>query len=128
MKLSSEQIDEVHLSRYGSEAVELLLKHDFRSLADRFDYALKFERSPVAAIEEDFHSCLAKFRALPEQPTGIPPSTSVKYFAPNDSNLFAHVECVFTSTEGCPILVELIVTSSGADKYVTLEDISLANL
>ena len=50
----------------------------------------------------------------------------VKYFKPNRANLFAVVECVFSTSEGCPILVELIVSSSGEDKHVTLEEVSLA--
>ena len=50
----------------------------------------------------------------------------VKYFEPNSANLFALVECVFTTSEGCPILAELIVTSAGEDKQITLEEVSLA--
>jgi hypothetical protein len=50
----------------------------------------------------------------------------VKYFKQNDSGLSVVVECVFVASEGCPILAELIVTSSGEDKYVSLEQISLA--
>ena len=125
MKLLSEQTDEASLLRFGQEAVSLLEKRDFQSLADRFDYALKFDRTPVAAIEGDFQSCLAEFHALLEQPTSVPASITVKYFKPNSSNLFAVVECFFTAAEGCPILAELIVTSSGDDKHITLEDVTL---
>lgn len=127
MKLLSNQTDEASLLRFGREAVSLLQKRDFQSLGDRFDYALKFDRSPAAAIEEEFQSCLAEFCALSDQPIADPPSMVVKYFKPNSSNLFAVVECVFTAAEGCPILAELIVTSSGEEKYVTLEQVSLIN-
>jgi hypothetical protein len=65
MKLLSEQTDEASLLRFGQEAVSLLKNRDFQSLADQFDYALKFDRSPAAAIEGDFQSCLAEFHALP---------------------------------------------------------------
>jgi hypothetical protein len=126
MKLLSEQTDEASLLRFGQEAVSLLEKRDFQSLADQFDYALKFDRSPVAAIEGDFQSSLAEYHALSEQPPAVPPSMVVKYFKPNSSNVFAVVECVFTAAEGCAILAELIVTSSGVDKHVTLEEVSLA--
>jgi hypothetical protein len=126
MKLLSEQTDEASLLRLGREAVSLLEKRDFQSLGDQFDYALKFDRSPAAAIEGDFQSCLAEFHALSQQPTAVPPSMVVKYFKPNSSNLFAVVECVYTAAEGCPILAELIVTSSGEEKHVTLEEVSLA--
>ena len=126
MKLLSGQTDEASLLRCGQEAVSLLEKRDFQSLADRFDYALRFARSPAAAIQGDFQSCLAEFHASSGQPTAFPPSMVVKYFKPNSSNLFAVVECVFTAAEGCPILAELIVTSSGEDKHITLEEVSLA--
>ncbi len=126
MKLLPEQTDEASFLRFSREAVSLLEKRDFQTLADRFDYALTCGRSPVAAIEGDFEACLAEFRALSEQPTAVSPSMVVKYFQPNSSGLFALVECVFTLTEGCPILAELIVTSSGEDKHLILEEVSLA--
>ena len=126
MKLPPKQNDEASLLRLGQEAVSLLEQRDFQSLAERFDYALKFDRSPVAAIEGDFQTCLAEFHGLSEQPTAVLPSMSVKYFKPNSSNLVAVVECVFTTVEGCPIPAELIVTSLGNEKYITLEDLSLA--
>ncbi|HEX8372620.1 MAG TPA: hypothetical protein VF585_07560 [Chthoniobacterales bacterium] len=126
MKLPPEQSDEASLLRLGEEAVSLLEKRDFQSLAERVDYALKFGRSPVVAIEGDFQACLSEFHSLPEQPPTVLPSVRVNWFKPNSSNLVAAVECVFTTAEGCPILVELIVTSSGKEKHITLEDLSLA--
>lgn len=126
MKILPEQTDEASLLSLGQEAVSLLEKRDFKSLADQFDYTLKFDRSPGAAIEGDFQACLDEFYALSDQPTAVPPSMVVKYFKPNSSDLFAVVECVLNTAEGCPILVELIVTSSGAGKQVTLEEVSLA--
>ena len=126
MKLLSEQTDEASLLRFGQEAVSLLEKRDFQSLADRFNYAFKFDRSPVAAIEGDFQSCLAEFHALSEQVTAVLPSMVVKYFKPNSASLFAVVECVFTTEEGCPIMAELIVSSSGEEKHIILEEVSLA--
>ncbi len=53
-------------------------------------------------------------------------TVTVKYFTPNSANLFAAVECVFIVSSGCPILAELIVTSSGEDKHLILEQVSLA--
>ena len=126
MKLLPEQINDASFLRFGQEAVTLLERRDFQSLADRFGYALTCGRGPVAAIEGDFQACLAEFRASSEQPIAVPPSMVVKYFQPNSSNLFAVVECVFTVAEGCPILAELIVSSSAGDKHITLEEVSLA--
>ena len=126
MKLLPGQINEASFLHFSQEAVSLLEKRDFQLLADRFGYALKCGRTPVAAIEGDFQSCLAEFCSSPEPPAAVPPSMVVKYFKPNSSGLFAVVECVFTATEGCPILAELIVTSSGEDKHIVLEEVSLA--
>ena len=126
MKLLLDQADEASLLRFGREAVSLLEKRDFELLANRFGYALAFGRSPVVAIESDFQSCLSEFRASSEPRSAVPPSMGVKYFKPNGANLFAVVECVFNTLEGCSILAELIVSSSGEDKHVTLEEVSLA--
>ena len=126
MKLLPAQTDEASLLRFGREAVSLIEKRDFQSLADQFGYALAFGRSPVVAIEGDFQSCLAEFRASSEPRPLVSPSMVVKYFKPNSTNLFAVVECVFATSDGCPILTELIVTSKGDEQYVTLEEIGPA--
>ena len=127
MKLLPEQSDEASFRRFSQEAVSLLERRDFQTLASRFGYALACGRGPAAAIEGDFQACLAEFRASSEQQAAVPPSSMVvKYFQPNSSDLFALVECVFTVPEGCPILAELIVSTSGEDKHITLEEVSLA--
>ena len=124
MRLRPDQANEDSFRHFGREAVSLLDKRDLQSLADRFGYALTVDRSPLAAIEGDFQDCLVQFHASARHPS-VSPSTTVKYFEPNTAKLFALVECVFTTLEGCPILAELIVTSSGEDKHITLEEISL---
>jgi hypothetical protein len=126
VKLLPTQTDEGSLLHLGKEVVSLLENRDFRSLADRFGYALSFGRNPATAIEEELHSYIAEYLASAEGPPPVFPSMIVKYFKQNASELFAVVECVFFASAGCPILAELIVTSSGRDKYVTLEEISLA--
>ena len=126
MRLLPNQTDEASFLNFGREAVSLLEMRDFPSLADRFGYALKVGRSPLVAIEGDFESCLAEFHASPKPRPSVSPSMVVKYFEPNSANLFALVECVFTTSEGCPILAELIVTLAGEDKQITLEEVSLA--
>jgi hypothetical protein len=123
MRLLPTQADEASFLSFGREAVSLLERRDFGALADRFGYALAAGRSPLAAIEGDYQSCLTEYAALEPSPS-VAPSLSVKFFEPNSANLYALVECVFTTSEGCPILAELIVTSAGEDKHVTLEQIS----
>jgi len=128
MKLSPNQMDETFLSHLGEEVALLLAKGDFQTIADRFGYALAFERSPATAIEEDLHACFSEFESLPTHRNPARGSIVVKYFNQNDPGLYAVVECVFFAAKGCPVLAELIVTSDGEDKYVSLEQISQAEV
>jgi hypothetical protein len=121
MKLHSLQTDEVSLSGFGEEARAMLLSHDFAALANRFGYALAFDRDPSGAIEADFLNAVA---SPYEVAAGAGPSTKVKYFSPNDTGLFAVVECVIPVADKAAILLDLIVTSNGEQKYITVEDIS----
>ena len=123
MLLTEDQTDQESLLRFGAEAAELLLNRDFHALADRFGYAFAYDREIPEAIEADLAACLAEADRGFDQ---TPPRQTVKYFKPNDANLFAVVECVTWMPEGPAVLVELIVTRSGEGRHVTLEDISLA--
>jgi hypothetical protein len=117
--------DATSLSALGAEAVGLLCSEDINGLAKRFGYALAFNREPAVAIREDLRSCLADVRAASLMPA--PKHTpTVKYLEPNDSGLFAVVECVALTDNGAKVLVELIVTDKQGDKHVTLEQISVA--
>jgi hypothetical protein len=126
MKLLASQIDEASLSRLGEEVVSLLKKRDFSSLADRFGYALAVERQPATAIEDDLRTSIAACEGLSDQQNAVMASVVVKYFNPNDSGLFALVECIFDAGKGCPVLAELIVSTDGKDKYASLEEVSSA--
>jgi hypothetical protein len=69
--------------------------------------------------------CLAELRAASLAP--MPKQTStVKYFEPNDSGLFAVVECLALTDNGAKVLIELIVTDKQGEKHATLEQISVA--
>ncbi len=125
MKLLASQTDVDALSQLGREAVSLLERQDFQSLADRFGYVFAGGKPPAIAIEMDWQSYMAEFHASPGQYKPVPRSTAVKYFKPNDSGFFALIECFFVAPEGCPTLAELIVFSRGEDKHLTLEGISL---
>ena len=124
MKLLASQIDEAPLSRLGEEVVSLLKKRDFSTLADRFDYTFTFERPPAKAIEEDLQTNIAVCQGSSNNQNPVIASIVVKYFRPNKSGLFAVVECIFDAAKGCPILAELIVSSDGKDRYITLEEVS----
>ena len=126
MKLLPSQTDEASLLEFGREVVSLLVKRDFQSLVNRFGYVMASGTSPIIALETDFQFCIAEFHASSEQHRPVVPSMVVKYFKPNNSGLLALVECVFAIEEGCPLLAELILTSSGEDKHVFLEQVSSA--
>jgi hypothetical protein len=124
MKLDR-RADVATLSALGVEAVRLLCSEDINSLAMRFGYALAFDREPELAIREDLRSCLAEFGAasIVSAPKHTP---TVKYLEPNDSGLFAVVECEARTDNGAKVLVELIVTKEQGEEHVTLEQISVA--
>ncbi len=123
MQISDGQTDEAALPKMGYEAVRLLCSGEIRVLAARFGYALAFGREPEIAIREDLAECLRQFES--QRPTlDVNFSREVTFFQPNDTGLFALVSCVVPTSNGRDVLVELVVTSNGANKYVTLEDIS----
>jgi hypothetical protein len=114
-------IDVHSLSQLGAEAVALFAKRDFQGLADRFGYALAYDRDPAQAIAADLESSLLNSQEPPEQNV---PSITVKYFKFNSSNLVALVECVMLFDSKVPILIELIVNSFDGGMYIYLEDVS----
>ena len=111
------------LSALGAEAVRRLCSNDIDGLATRFGYALAFDRMPAVAITEDLKSCLAEVGATSVMPA-LKRTPTVSYFEPNDTGLFAVIECVVLTDSGAELLVELIATVKQGDKHVTLEQIS----
>jgi hypothetical protein len=126
MQLLESQTNASSLSAFGAEAVGLLCSGEFRALADRFGYALAFDREPAKAIEEDLATCLAEIQSNVFAPSNARPSATVKFFKPNATGLFAVVECPVPTENGAQLLVELIVTLAREHKHVTLEQISVA--
>ena len=122
MQISDNQTDEKALAGLGAEAVQLLRSSDFSGLAQLFGYAIALGREPATAIREDLASSLSELNAI-----GLDSSrehfATVKYFGPNDSGLFALVECAIPANNGTELLLELVVTAS---KHVGLEQISAA--
>lgn len=119
MKLIPTQTDETSLLAFGQEASAMLMRHDYAGLATRFGYALAYGRDPAAAMEADFLEAAASLdTVLPSDHQAI----VVKYFKPNSSGLFAVVECIVHMPERTTVLLELIVTGAGKEKYITVED------
>ncbi|OAM52810.1 hypothetical protein A7981_05050 [Methylovorus sp. MM2] len=121
MRISSAQTDENTLSGFGAEVVALVANKNFSLLAERFGYALAFGRDVVLAIQQDFEECLSEAEKSSSRKST---SIQVKYFKSNDTGLYALVECVTAINEEISVLIELIVTGVGEEKYITLEQIS----
>jgi hypothetical protein len=125
MKLSADHFNDASLAAHGAEALVLIVRGDIPALAERFGYALAFGRDLASAIQSDLSSVLAELGAAsvvlaPAQ------ATQVAYFKPNDTGLVAVVEARAQTNIGKPILVELVVSGSGTDMHLTLEQISAA--
>lgn len=121
MKLSPTQTDKMSLSAFGEEARAMLMRHDYSGLANRFGYALAYDRAPAVAIETDFLRAVASPHNVCSDTC---PPTVVKYFASNDTGLFAVVECTVPVAPGAAVLLELIVAGTEEEKHITVEDIS----
>jgi hypothetical protein len=124
MQISDHETDEDSLAAFGAEAVTFLCCGDIMGLVTRFDYALAAGREPVSALRGDLASCLDELQASRLVHSGERITATVKYFGPNDSGLFALVECLVPTDRGRGVLVELIVTSTSSSKHICLEGIS----
>ena len=125
MQIADDQTAESSLAALGAEAAQLLCAGDIPALAARFGYALAFDREPVAAIREDLASCLAELQATGFA-QGHKHAVTVRYFEPNDSSIFALIECLAPTIDGPGVQLELVVTLAGTNKHVTLEQLSAA--
>ncbi|MBL0726085.1 hypothetical protein [Piscinibacter sp. HJYY11] len=125
MKLSSLQIEPEPLTALTVEAGKLLAAGKFSDLAERLGYAVALGRNPATAIQEDLRSSLAELGDT-QLDYGAEPATRVKYFKPNDNNLYAVVECVLATTGGHGVLIELVVFGGGNEFHATLEQVSAA--
>jgi hypothetical protein len=105
MRLLNSQINELSLSGFGEEACRLFIARDFRGLAEKFGYALAYNRDLAAAIEADFDSCLSGNSESRNEQGAIVKSITVKNFQPNDTGILAVVECVLVVDDGARVLV-----------------------
>jgi hypothetical protein len=126
MEILDGQTDKASLLRLTAEAVGLLASGNFDALASRFGYALAYGRDRSTAIREDLLSHLEELGCCALAPANNPADASVKYFKPNDTGLLAAVDCLVPTDNGSKVLVSLVVTSRGAEKYFTLEGFAAA--
>jgi hypothetical protein len=80
MLIPDRQTDEDSLAIFAAEAVRLLCSGNFADLAERFGYALAFDRDPAAAIGEDLSLCLAQLHAAGFRPAPSRPAVKVRLF------------------------------------------------
>ena len=123
MKLAAESKPD-SLASLGTDAVEMLCRGDIEALALRYGYALALGRDTATAIRDDVGKCLSEVGATALAPAPRNPVRSVKYFEPNTTNLLAVVECLAPTDGQAPLLVELVVSRSGTEEFITLEQIS----
>ena len=111
------------LAGIGSQATMLLCTGDIAQLAKRYGYALAHGREPSLAIQEELASSLSELGATSVLASPVTPP-SVSYFKPNETGLFALVEQYIPTNNGKQVLLELMVTGFGPQKFVTLEQVS----
>ena len=123
MQITDEQTEPQALANLGTRAIQLLCAEEYASLADLFGYIFAQGRDAASAVREELTASLLEIGA---SKLGLPPTSppKVSYFQQNSSGLFALVEQrIPTDSEGT-VLVELIVTAHGSNKWIMLEEIS----
>lgn len=126
MQIIDDQIDDAALMAIGRDVVQLMRSGEIDVLAARFGYAVALGRKLAVAIRDDLAACLEQIGSA-GLACNIEFDCEVKFFAPNTSSLFAVVDCVVPALNGGDVLIEVVVTSNGRDKYATLEQISVVN-
>jgi hypothetical protein len=126
MKLLEPQVTADSLAELAAEAVRLLCRGELDTLAGRYGYALSYGREPATAIREDLARCLSKIGATSLAVETKRSAPRVVFYKPSTSNPVAVIECLARGDNGADILIELVVTSRGPEKHITLEDLSVA--
>ena len=124
MEILDIQTDKASLLQFGAEAVGLLVSGDFDALANRFGYALAYGTDRPTAIRDDLAHCLSELNSKALTVANDLQDASVTYYKPNDTGLFAAVECLVHTSNGAEVLVSLVVTTKEAKKYFSLEGLS----
>jgi hypothetical protein len=126
MKLLATQVTTDSLAELAAEAVRLLCRGDLDTLAGTYGYALSYGREPATAIREDLAGCLSKIGATSLAVDATRSAPSVVFYEASNSNPVAVIECLARGDNGADVLIELVVTSRGPEKHITLEDLSVA--
>jgi hypothetical protein len=112
------------LATLGADAVGMLCRGNVAALARQYGYALSYGRDVAMAIQDDLRHCLSQVGATSLAPVSADPVRAVRYFKPDAAPLVAVIECLAPTSNGASLLIELVVTIKGDERYITLEQIS----
>jgi hypothetical protein len=126
MNIYAEDLNVEFLGRHGEEAIEFIKTQNYRVLANRFGYAMQYDRDPAEAIEEDLARCLIETKDNTFISSTKSPSITVKFFHPNEAGLVAVVECIFELSAGVWIGADLVANENDSVRNLYLENIYLA--
>ncbi|MBW2660307.1 MAG: hypothetical protein JRC87_12095 [Deltaproteobacteria bacterium] len=125
MKISTSQINEKELTKFGFQVTELIKEHKYKEIENHFGYALSFSESPADVIKNEITSCLSQAGNAAKLSTNSKQNVVVKFFEENNITLIAVVECALVIENGVgEMLVELIVAGTDTETHLSLEQIS----
>lgn len=122
MKLTPTVSDE-QIVGLCAEAAGLLVDGKYEALAAKFGYALAYDREPASAIEADLKVGLSTVGAARLTGPALLSMSAVVHFHNNDGGLHAAIDFSVPANNGANILVSLVVTGQGDDRYLSLEDV-----
>jgi hypothetical protein len=125
MNIYAEDLNVEFLGRHGEEAIGLIKTRNYKILANRYGYAMQYDRVPAEAIEEDLARCLVESKGNTFNSSIKSPSITVKFFHPNEAGLVAVVECIFEISVGVWIEADLVANENCSVRNLYLENISL---
>jgi hypothetical protein len=125
MKPTLSNLDDPELGQLGVGASRLLCSGQLLALHEQFGYALAFDRDPIVALENDVAAVLAEVGA-----SGFGDADHITYrvshFEPSEEGLISLVECLVPTSNRREVLVELVLSTNGSERYLTLEQVSSA--
>ncbi|WP_146742351.1 hypothetical protein [Oleiagrimonas sp. MCCC 1A03011] len=124
MELSKDQTDSVSLAALAADAGVRLRAGQYDWLASSYGYALAYDRPIPDAIQQELQASLDELGATSLVKSDLPPRTSVAYFKPGESFLFAVATCELPTDASGSVQLELIVTIRDDRTYLCIEGIS----
>lgn len=126
MKITYNQAYQAPLTDIGAELVRMIKDRDYHLIAERFAYALAYDRPIAEAIASDIDFCLGGVGRSSVIGLAHEPRIQVSYFEqPNGSGLFGLVECFLPiENDTGELLATLIITKEDQAYYACLEDLA----